>query len=89
MLNQKIGTKAKILETKDTIKDGLFGLGKIKKEFLERVGNLLILPFNNETIWFEHIKNRKISLLGHHGGLNEKEMLVPTLITNLKKLKSI
>lgn len=89
LLNQKIGTKAKIVETKEAIKDGLFGLGKIKKEFLERVGNLLILPFNNETIWFEHIKNRKINLLGHHGGLNEKEMLVPILITNLKKLKSI
>ncbi|MDX1701486.1 MAG: hypothetical protein R3250_12755, partial [Melioribacteraceae bacterium] len=59
------------------------------RKLLERVGNLLILPFDNETIWFEHIKNRKINLLGHHGGLNEKEMLVPTLITNLRKLKSI
>jgi len=87
LLNKKIGSKAEIVETKDAIKDGLFGLGDVRSEFCDRVGNLLILPYRNETVWFEHVENRKVNLLGHHGGLNEKEMLVPLTITKLNNLK--
>ena len=87
LLAEKIGSKAMVVETKDAIKDGLFGLGDVGKEFFERVGNLLILPYRNETVWFEHYKNRRVTLHGHHGGLNEEEMLVPLAITQLDKLK--
>jgi predicted AlkP superfamily pyrophosphatase or phosphodiesterase len=87
LLSQKIGTKAKILEAKHAIEKGLFGSGKVGAEFLERVGNLLILPHKNETIWFEHVKGRTLTLLGHHGGLSEDEMLLPLAITPLNILK--
>jgi hypothetical protein len=65
----------------------LFGLGEVGNEFFDRVGNLLILPYENETVWFEHFKGRKFSLHGHHGGLNENEMLVPLAVTQLSNLK--
>lgn len=87
LLNQKIGGKARILETNEAVNKGMFGLGDINKNFLDRAGNCLILPYDNETIWFEHTKGRRLSLLGHHGGLNEKEMLVPLAVTNLNNLK--
>ncbi len=87
LLKQKIGTKARILETKEAIKNGLFGLGDATKEFLDRVGNCLILPYGKETIWYEHFKDRRLNLLGHHGGLNEEEMLVPLAISRLSNLK--
>lgn len=87
LLAQKIGDKAKIVETKEAIKNGLFGLGGVSREFSDRVGNLLILPYRNETVWFEHFKGRRLSLLGHHGGLNEEEMLVPLAVTKLNNLK--
>ena len=84
---QKIGKKAEIIKTKTAIKNGLFGIGKTKKEFLERVGDLLVLPYGNETIWFKHFKNRKFTSLGHHGGLNKNEMLVPFMLSKLSHLK--
>ena len=87
LLEKKIGNKAKIVETKEAIKNGLFGLGNVSTEFYDRVGNCLILPYRNETIWFEHFKDRRLSLLGHHGGLNEEEMLVPLAITKLSDLQ--
>jgi len=87
LLNERIGSKAKIVETKEAIKDGLFGLGEVGREFCDRVGNLLILPYRNETVWYEHFENRKVNLLGHHGGLNQEEMLVPLAITQLNNLK--
>jgi len=87
LLSQKLGGKARIVETKEAIKNGLFGLGEVGREFFDRAGNLLILPHGNETVWFEHFKGRKFNLLGHHGGLNEDEMLVPLAVTMLSSLK--
>jgi len=88
ILTQSLGEKAEIMEITTAIKKGLFGIGNPSKEFLERVGNLLILPYDNETIWFEHFKGLKFGSIGHHGGLNENEMLVPFLGSKIYDLKN-
>jgi hypothetical protein len=71
------------------MEDELFGLGDVENLFLENVGNLLILPYQNNTVWFEHFENRKVTLHGHHGGLNEEEMIVPFAISKIIDLKKI
>ena len=86
-LVQKIGNKAQIIETKEAAEKGLFGLGIPNKEIFERTGNLMILPYGNETVWYENSEGNKISFLGQHGGLHEEEMLVPFAITKLSNLK--
>jgi hypothetical protein len=86
-LKQKIGDKAQIIETKEAAEKGLFGLGFAGREFFERTGNLMILPYGNQTVWFENSEGRKISFLGQHGGLSEQEMLVPFAIARLSSLK--
>ena len=88
ILTQCLEEKAEIMEITTAIKKRLFGIGNPSKEFLERVGNLLILPYNNETIWFEHFKGLKFGSIGHHGGLNENEMLVPFLGSKIYDLKN-
>jgi len=87
LLVKKIGAKAKVVETKEAINDGLFGRGEIRSQFVDRAGNLLILPYRNETVWFEHFKDIKYNPVGQHGGLNEEEMLVPLAINRLNNLK--
>ena len=86
-LMQKIGEKAQIIETNEAAKKGLFGSGFAGREFLERTGNLMILPYGNQTVWFEDSYGIKTSYLGQHGGLNEQEMLVPFAVANLSSLK--
>lgn len=86
-LSKNIGQKAQIIETQEAIKRGLFGLGKPSKDFLERTGNLLLMPFGKDTIWFEHRSGRKIDLRGQHGGLDPDEMLVPVATVKLEDLK--
>jgi hypothetical protein len=86
-LFEKIGRKAQVLETKEAIKLGLFGLGEASQEFMQRTGNLLVLPYGKETLWFEHRSGRRINLLGQHGGLNEDEMLVPLAAVKLSDMK--
>lgn len=87
LLQQKIGSKAKIIETKDVIEKELFGQGEVSKEFLERAGNLLIIPYRNETVRFKHFMGINFNPLGQHGGLNEEEMVVPLAVAPLNKLK--
>jgi predicted AlkP superfamily pyrophosphatase or phosphodiesterase len=86
-LQQKIGEKAQIIETKEAAEKGLFGLRVASERFFERTGNLMILPYGNQTVWFENPEGRRISFLGQHGGLNEEEMLVPFAVANLERLK--
>ncbi|MGD6850961.1 MAG: alkaline phosphatase family protein [Candidatus Bathyarchaeia archaeon] len=86
-LNQKIGGKAQIIETQEAAKNGLFGLNSVSEGFFERTGNLLILPYGNETVWFENPEDRKISYLGQHGGLSKQEMVVPFAVANLSNLR--
>jgi hypothetical protein len=87
LLIEKIGSKAKIVETEQAIKDGLFGRGEIGKQFVDRAGNLLILPYGNETVWFEHFKDIQYNPIGQHGGLSPEEMVVPLAVTRLDNLK--
>jgi hypothetical protein len=87
LLAKKVGTKAKIVETKQAINDGLFGKGEVNKKFFDRAGNLMLLPYRNETVWFDHFIDYKYKPLGHHGGLNKNEMLVPLSVSTLDNLK--
>jgi hypothetical protein len=89
ILSQNLEKKAEIIETTTAIKKGLFGVGEISNKFSERAGNLLILPHDNETIWFEHFKGLKFGSIGHHGGLNQNEMLVPFMASKLCDLKDV
>jgi hypothetical protein len=87
LLEQKLDNKAQVMETKDAIERGLFGLRAATDEFIERAGNLLILPCGNETVWFDGPGGRKIDFIGQHGGLSEEEILVPLGIARLSDLK--
>jgi len=85
-LSKKLRKKAKIMKISDAVEMGMFGIGKPRKEFYDRVGNLLILPNKNGTIWYEHVKGKKVKFLGHHGGLTKEEMLIPFAIAKLSNL---
>ena len=86
-LSQKLKERAKVMKSKEAFEIGLFGTGKPKKEFFDRVGDLLILPYDNHTVWYEHVRGRRSYFLGYHGGLVEDEMLVPFAIARLSELQ--
>jgi predicted AlkP superfamily pyrophosphatase or phosphodiesterase len=86
-LIKSIGKKAQVLETQEALQAGLFGVGKPNSDFLTRTGNLLVMPYGRETLWFEHRSGRKIPLRGQHGGLNAEEMWVPFAAAKLSDLQ--
>lgn len=75
-LQKKLNNKAKVIKKADLLKFGIFGRKKPSKRFHQRIGNLLILPTSNNTVFYEYTPKHP-SFLGHHGGLSKEEMLIP------------
>lgn len=84
-LQECLDGKALVIPTEELIKQGLFGPqdSPIGDRFLKRVGNVVILPFAGESVyWYERGRFEQY-FLGHHGGLTRNEMEIPLLACDL------
>ncbi|MCP5465867.1 MAG: alkaline phosphatase family protein [Thermotogae bacterium] len=70
-----------IFKTEDMIKEGFFGKN-ISDNFRNKVGNVVILPAKDKSIWWYEKGKYEVWFKGMHGGLNTEEMLIP-LITKI------
>lgn len=86
-LKETFKDQAEIITTKKALETGLFGQTKPSQRFFDRAGNLLVLPFEGNRIWYQHIPGEVEELIGMHGGLSEQEMFVPFVEVQLSKLK--
>ncbi len=86
-LSRRLKGIAKVMKTEDAISSGLFGTGKVSSRFRDRIGNILLLPYGNGKVWYEHVKGVKSVHKGEHGGLSSSEMLIPLAMSRLSDLK--
>lgn len=73
-LQSRLEGKARVYYTQELIENGIFGPLPVFKRFQERMGNLVILPNEGESVfWYEQDRfmNR---FYGNHGGLSRMEM---------------
>lgn len=77
-LKKNLINQAEVYSTAQALKMGWFGNRQSSEKFQERLGDILILPKNNSTIWLDN-GEKKVDKLGHHGGLTAEEMLVPLI----------
>ena len=80
ILRKTLEGKAKVILTKEYMQI-LFG--KYSKRLEERVGNVLILPFEGETAYWYEKGIFEHHFFGQHGGLLSEEMDVPFAILGL------
>ena len=85
-LTRALESRALVLRTEDALSRGLTGRGPLHPQFRSRTGDILVLPDDDLTVWYEHTRGRKFSLLGMHGGLSPDEMLVPLAVAPLDRL---
>lgn len=79
LLGEKLDGRAEVYKTEQLMNEGFFGENEPSPEFLSRVGNLVILPFSQEGVWWYEEGIFEQVLNGHHGGLTKEEMEIPLL----------
>jgi predicted AlkP superfamily pyrophosphatase or phosphodiesterase len=72
-LTPRLEGKADVVKTEFLINEGYFG-PEISSRFRERVGNLVILPYRYESVWWYEKDKFEQRFYGHHGGLTPQEM---------------
>lgn len=75
---------AQVYKTEDFINDSMFGLGKPSQAFIDRVGNIVIVPYKDESVWWYDKDKYSMKFLGAHGGLTKEEMEIPFLAYEFK-----
>ncbi len=80
LLARQLKGRAQVCRTADLIEAGLFGPPPMSTRFLERVGNLVVLPFAGESVWWYEKDKFEIKSRGSHGGLTPAEMEIPLLL---------
>jgi hypothetical protein len=74
MLRQALAGRAEVWRTSDMIAQGFFGTTTPSPEFLGRVGNLVVLPYRGEAVWWFEQDRFAQKHRGAHGGLTPDEM---------------
>lgn len=73
LLTEQLGDRATIYRTQTLVEQGYFG-NLLSSIFLNRLGNLVILPHRHETVWWYEKDRFEQRHRGHHGGLSCDEM---------------
>lgn len=77
LLDETLAERVTVCSTEQMINEGFFGSTPPSQTFLDRVGNLVLLPHANETVWWYKQNKYVIHYLGYHGGLAPEEMEIP------------
>jgi len=72
-LAQRLEGRADVVRTETLIAEGFFG-PEVSTRFRERVGNLVVLPYRYESVWWYEKGKFEQRFYGHHGGLTPQEM---------------
>ncbi|HSJ90094.1 MAG TPA: alkaline phosphatase family protein [Anaerolineales bacterium] len=72
-LSTRLEGKADVVKSEALIEEGYFG-EEVSSRFRERVGNLVLLPYRYESVWWYEKNRFEQRFYGHHGGLTPQEM---------------
>lgn len=79
LLQKYLAGRAEVYQTADLLTQHFFGAQPPSPTFLNRVGNVVILPYSNETVWWYQEGIFEMRFHSHHGGLTRAEMEIPLL----------
>ncbi len=82
ILQNKLDKIAQVYKTEDLVSQGLFNI--VSDTFKARLGNIVILPYSGEAVWWYEKGKFEQNYYGQHGGLTPEEMEIPLLSLALK-----
>jgi hypothetical protein len=77
-LTSRLDGRAEVRKVSDLMDEGYFGK-VISPIFRARAGNLVILPYRGESVWWFEKDRFEQNFYGHHGGLTMEEMEIPLI----------
>lgn len=77
LLKEMLRGTAEVFKTDALIEAGLFGTPPLGPALLGRLGNLTILPYASQSVWWYEKGKFEQGFRGHHGGLSPDEMEIP------------
>ena len=77
-LRERLAGRAEVHRVAELVAAGFFGPAP-SAAFLGRVGDLVILPYAGESVWWYERGRFTQPFYGHHGGLTPAEMEIPLL----------
>jgi hypothetical protein len=83
LLQKHLAGRAEVYYTEQLVAQHFFGSTQPSRAFLSRVGNVVILPYKYETVWWYEEGKFDMHFQGHHGGLTPEEMEIPLLLLPL------
>ncbi len=83
LLQKYLAGRAEVYPTVDLLAQHFFGTQPPSPTFLSRVGNVIILPYRNETVWWYQEGIFEMRFHSHHGGLTRAEMEIPFMALSL------
>ena len=78
LLAKGLEGKADVVKTEELIALGYFG-PQVSSAFRGRVGNLVVLAYRYESVWWYEKGKFEQKYYGHHGSLTPQEMKIPLL----------
>jgi hypothetical protein len=82
-LQQRLAGRAEIYRTSELLAQNFFGTLPPSHLLLDRIGNVVILPYKHESVWWYEEGKFSMHFQGHHGGLTPEEMEIPLLLLPL------
>lgn len=82
ILQNKLDKIAQVYKTEDLVSQGLFNIAS--DTLKARLGNIVILPYSGEAVWWYEKGKFEQNYYGQHGGLTPEEMEIPLLSLALK-----
>ncbi len=87
-LENQLNGKADVITKPELLESGILGSRKVDEKYASRLGDVIVLPYSGNTVWYKYYEDDIIKDRGMHGGLSREEMIIPLATINLKDIKN-
>lgn len=87
-LENQLSGKADVITKSELLESGILGNKKVDEKYASRLGDVIVLPYSGNTVWYKYYEDDIIKDRGMHGGLSREEMIIPLATINLKDIKN-
>lgn len=87
-LEHQLDGKADVITKQELLTSGILGSRNVDEKYASRIGDVIVLPYSGNTVWYKYYEDDIIKDRGMHGGLSREEMIIPLATINLKDIKN-